>query len=156
MLMNNTVIPDAQDEASIRKETPTASPPPYQGQAHAAPHIQPPGQENTQGPGKPKPPSGRERRVGTFTFGLTLIAAGLGMAAALLFPHWDGSFLLRLSPLVLVSLGVEVLASTRREGRIKYDWLGMLLCLFLLCLGLGLFGLSWGMMHYAEHYFPWC
>ena len=68
------------------------------------------------------------RRVGTFTFGLVLVATGLGMLAALFLPQLDLTLLLRLSPLALISLGIEVLLAARDGERLRYDWVGMLLC----------------------------
>lgn len=99
--------------------------------------------------------SSRERRVGTFTFGVTLVAAGLAMTAALFFPALDLRLFLRFSPLVLIFLGTEVLLSARKEGRIKYDWLGMLLCFFLVLLALGVFFVSWAMLHFQDKVIQW-
>ena len=92
----------------------------------------------------------RERRVGTFTFGVTLVAAGLAMTAALFFPALDLRLLLRFSPLVLILQGIEVLLSARKSGRIRYDWLGMLLCFVLVTLALGVFFVSWAMLRFPE------
>ena len=97
----------------------------------------------------------RERRVGTFTFGVVLVVAGLAMLAALFFPTWDLTLVLKLSPLVLISLGVEVLLSARKGGRIKYDWLGMLLCFFIVCLALCAFFLAWVMVRYPDSVLIW-
>lgn len=97
----------------------------------------------------------RERRVGTFTFGVTLVAAGLAMTAALLFPVLDLRLFLRFSPLVLILLGTEVLLSARKEVRMKYDWLGMLLCFFLVLLALGVFFVSWAMLHFQDEFIHW-
>lgn len=102
-----------------------------------------------------KLPVPRERRVGTFTFGVTLVAAGLAMTAALLFPTLDLRLFLRFSPLILILLGTEVLLSSRKEGRIKYDWLGMLLCFFLVLLALCVFFASWAMLHFQDEFFYW-
>ena len=98
----------------------------------------------------PKSVPPRERRVGTFTFGVTLVAAGLAMTAALFFPGTDLRLLLRFSPLVLILLGIEVLLSARKDGRIRYDWLGMLLCFVLVLLALGVFFVSWVMLRFPE------
>ena len=103
----------------------------------------------------PTPISPRERRVGTFTFGVTLVAAGLTMTAALFFPALDLRLFLRFSPLVLILLGTEVLLSARKEGRMKYDWLGMLLCFFLVLLALGVFFVSWAMLHFQGEFIRW-
>ncbi|WP_369284132.1 hypothetical protein [Oscillibacter sp. GMB15532] len=100
-------------------------------------------------------PTPRERRVGTFTFGVTLVASGLAMTAALFFPALDLRLFLRFSPLVLILLGTEVLLSARKEGRMKYDWLGMLLCFFLVLLALGVFFVSWAMLHFQDEFIHW-
>ena len=67
-----------------------------------------------------------QRRAGTFTLGVALVVAGLGMMASLFWPALEIGWLLKLSPLILVCLGVEVLLAARGGGRVKYDWLGML------------------------------
>lgn len=106
-------------------------------------------------PADSKPVSGRERRVGTFTFGIVLVIAGIAMTAALFFPSLDFRLLLKLSPAVLILLGTEVLLSTRKGGRIKYDWLGMLLCFVLVLLALGVFFTAWAMTRFPEEFLHW-
>ena len=68
------------------------------------------------------------RRVGTFTFGLVLVVSGLAMLVSMFFPDLKFTWLLQLSPLALISLGVETLLAARGGGRVKYDWVGMVLC----------------------------
>ena len=75
----------------------------------------------------PSQPVGPVRRVGTITFGLVLVVCGLAMLAAMFFPDLDLRWAIKLSPLALICLGAEVLLSARRGGRIRYDWVGMLL-----------------------------
>ncbi|KAF5056925.1 hypothetical protein DSECCO2_362240 [anaerobic digester metagenome] len=106
-------------------------------------------------PAAPKAASVRERRVGTFTFGIVLVIAGLTMTSALFFPSLDFQLLMKLSPAVLILLGIEVLLSTRKGGRIKYDWLGMLLCFVIVILALGVFFTSWAMIHFPKEYLCW-
>ena len=84
-----------------------------------------------------------QRRVGTFTLGVVLVAAGCGMLASLLWPQIEIGWLLKASPLILVALGVETLLSARGGGRIKYDWLGMLLCFLLVGAGLVFYAAAW-------------
>lgn len=84
-----------------------------------------------------------QRRVGTFTLGAVLVAAGCGMLASLLRPALDIGWLLKASPLILVALGVETLLAARGGGRVKYDWLGMLLCFVLVGAGLVLYAAAW-------------
>ena len=73
----------------------------------------------------------KERRVGTFTFGAVLVICGALMLVSMFFPHLDLTLALKLSPLILVCLGVEVLLASRREGKLRYDWVGMVLCFVL-------------------------
>lgn len=101
-------------------------------------------------PAELKAVSGRERRVGTFTFGIVLVVAGIAMMAALFFPSLDFRLFLKCSPAVLILLGVEVLLSTRKGGRVKYDWLGMLLCFVLVMLALCMFFVVWAMIHFPD------
>ena len=50
-----------------------------------------------------------QRRAGTFTLGVVLVAAGCGMMASLFWPSLDLSWMLKASPVILVALGAEVL-----------------------------------------------
>ena len=84
-----------------------------------------------------------QRRVGTFTLGAVLVTAGCGMLASLLWPRLETGWLLKASPLILVSLGVETLLSARGGGQVKYDWLGMLLCFLLVGAGLVFYAAAW-------------
>lgn len=83
------------------------------------------------------------RRVGTFTLGAVLVISGVTMLISMFLPELDLAWTLQLSPLILISLGVETLLSLRRGGRIKYDWVGMLLCCLLVCAALCLYAVAW-------------
>lgn len=83
------------------------------------------------------------RRVGTFTLGVVLVAAGCGMLASLLWPRLEIGWLLKASPLILVALGVETLLSARGGGRVRYDWVGMLLCFLLVGAGMVFYAAAW-------------
>ncbi len=78
------------------------------------------------------------RRVGTTTMGIVLIVAGIAVTAGLLNPDWDFSLLCKLSPLILVALGIEVLIAsfTAKQAKLKYDFLSMLVCAFLILVSL--------------------
>lgn len=84
-----------------------------------------------------------QRRVGTFTLGVVLVAAGCGMLGSLVWPALDIGWLLKASPAILIALGVEVLLAARGGGKVKYDWLGMLLCFLLVGAGLALYAAAW-------------
>ena len=84
-----------------------------------------------------------QRRVGTFTLGVVLVTAGCGMLASLLWPGLEAGWLLNASPLILVALGVETLLSARGGGRVKYDWLGMILCFLLVGAAMVFYAAAW-------------
>ena len=84
-----------------------------------------------------------QRRVGTFTLGVVLVAAGCAMLASLLRPELDIGWLLKASPLILVALGAETLLSARGGGRVKYDWLGMILCFLLVGAAMVFYAAAW-------------
>ena len=84
------------------------------------------------------------RRVGTFTMGIALICSGLGICLWQFLPAGSIWNLLRYSPAFLVVLGIEVLLSSAasKNGMLKYDWLSMILCFFLIfaCIAFSAFG----------------
>ena len=84
-----------------------------------------------------------QRRVGTFTLGAVLVTAGCGMLVSLLWPRLEIGWLLKASPLILVALGVETLFSARGGGRVKYDWLGMILCFLLVGAAMVFYTAAW-------------
>lgn len=78
-------------------------------------------------PGKPL------RRVGTLTMGIALIIAGILIVASLFFPALDLSMMFKLCPLLLVLLGCEVIwFSIKGKDRIRYDFLSMIVCFFVI------------------------
>lgn len=91
------------------------------------------------------------RRVGTFTFGLTLVAAGAAMLAAMYWPGFNIQWILQFSPLLLICLGLETLIAAKGSQRIKYDWVGMILCCLIVCTALGLFAATWLFLHFPEY-----
>lgn len=92
------------------------------------------------------------RRVGTVTLGLTLVAAGILMLVSLFWPEVDLRGIMKLSPLILVSLGVEALLAARSGGAVKYDWVGMLLCFVFTIAALCLYSVAWWFTYYAPEY----
>ena len=90
------------------------------------------------------------RRVGTFTFGMVLVVSGLAMLVSMFFPQLEFTWLLQLSPLALISLGVETLLAARGSERVKYDWVGLLLCFLIVCASLVLFAAAWCLVDDAD------
>ena len=95
------------------------------------------------------------RRAGTFTLGIVLIAAGALMALSLFFPELDLRWALKASPLILIALGVEVLLAARGGGRVKYDWVAMVLCFLLTGGALCLYAAAWMLLHAPDWYLYW-
>lgn len=93
-------------------------------------------------PGK-QPPL---RRVGSFTLGACLIAAGIFFLLTYFVPDFPTQPVLRIVPAAgLVLLGGEVLFFAARPGRWKYDFWSVLICLVLMggCFGLSLLPVVW-------------
>lgn len=93
----------------------------------------------------------RQRRVGTFTLGVTLVAAGAAMLAAMFFPALDLRWVLKCAPLILILLGIETLLAARGGGKIRYDWMGMLLCFVLTGAALCMCAAAWYAAWWPEH-----
>ena len=93
------------------------------------------------------------RRVGAFPCGLVLVVSGLAMLVSMFFPQLEFTWLLQLSPLALISLGVETLLAARGGGRVKYDWVGMVLCCLIVCAALVLFAAAWWMLYSPDSMF---
>lgn len=104
-------------------------------------------QTNENGSGGAPRPVQSVRRVGTVTMGLVLVAAGCAMLVSMFFPKLDLTVLLKASPVILISLGVETLLSARKGGQIRYDWVGMILCCLIVCTALLLFAAAWSMVN---------
>lgn len=93
-------------------------------------------------PGK-QPPL---RRVGSFTLGVCLIAAGIFFLLTYFVPGFPTQPVLRIVPAAgLVMLGGEVLFFAARPGRWKYDFWSVLICLLLMagCFCLSLLPVVW-------------
>lgn len=93
-------------------------------------------------PGK-QPPL---RRVGSFTLGVCLIAAGIFFLLTYFVPGFPAQPVLRIVPAAgLVLLGGEVLFFAARPGRWKYDFWSVLICLVLMggCFCLSLLPVVW-------------
>lgn len=70
----------------------------------------------------------RMRRVGTLTMGCVMILAGVVICISLFGGEPSLELLFRLSPLILVALGVEVLLASRQKNqRLKYDFVSIFL-----------------------------
>lgn len=78
------------------------------------------------------------RPIGRFTAALTLITVGAGLLASTFGLLADSLLLLRLWPLLLISLGAEILIARWQGARTRFDWgSGILLLLFIALLSSG-------------------
>ena len=78
------------------------------------------------------------------------VLSGIAMLLCMFFPTLDLTVLLKLSPLILVSLGAETLLAARRGSAIRYDWVGMILCFLLVSCALVLFVIAWCLLYCPE------
>ena len=86
------------------------------------------------------------RRVGSFTLGVCLIAAGIFFLCYYFVPGFDWQLVVRIAPAAaLVLLGCEVLFFAARPGRWKYDFVSVLVCLGLIavCMCLSFLPMVW-------------
>ena len=74
----------------------------------------------------------RTHRVGTVTFGLVLIVMGALFLRSARLPVLDYELIFRLWPLIFISLGTEILISSRRaQDRLVYDGAAVFLLILL-------------------------
>ena len=72
---------------------------------------------------------------GTLAFVLVLILAGVLLMLYQLVPGFDLLWILRFSPAILIVLGIELLFySSKPDAKVRFDWLSMLGCAFILCI----------------------
>lgn len=100
-------------------------------------NLPPPGtypSPNTKPPEQPKAPHERTRRVGTVTMALFLIFMGVIMLVSVFVPTLNLIFIARLSPVIFILLGLEILLYSffDKKHQIKYDFASIILCLFLI------------------------
>ena len=80
-----------------------------------------------------KPQDAPVRRVGSFTLGACLIAAGIFFLCYYFLPNFNWELALKIAPAAgLCLLGCEVLYFASHPGRWKYDFLSVLFCLILM------------------------
>lgn len=102
----------------------------------------------------PEPPR-KVRRVGTLAFALLLIAAGVLLLLQQFVPGFDLYAIVKFAPVLLIVLGVEMLVYTARPGvKVKFDWLSVLGCGFILVIvgGASMVPLVWSYVNPARDY----
>ncbi len=109
----------------------------------------------------------RIHRVGSVTFGAVLVVMGVLFLVDVFFPGMDYEMVFHFWPLILISLGVEVLFGSRQknvevrneegklieQSRVVYDVpaiiLTMVLVLFAMVMGI----MNWALVHSGYVYF---
>lgn len=92
------------------------------------------------------PQNGPVRRVGSLTLGACLITVGILMLCYYFLPNFDLQLALKIAPAGgLILLGGEVLFFAAKPEHRRYDFLSVLICLFLMacCFALTFFPLLW-------------
>ena len=81
------------------------------------------------------------RRVGTMTLGVALIAIGAAILAYMVNPNFNLQMVAYLAPVILISLGLEVLIRYffSKDRTYKYDFVSGIICIFLVA---GSFGVA--------------
>lgn len=108
-------------------------------------------QSNPQPPVRPK----KVRRVGRIAFAVLLIGAGILLLVQQFVPQFDLLSIVRFAPALLIVLGIEMLVySSKPDVTVKFDWLSVLGCGFILCIvGVAsLIPLVWGYVNPARDY----
>lgn len=84
----------------------------------------------------------RTHRVGSVTLGLMLVVFGIVFLARLFVPSLTYDAIWHLWPCTLISLGIEVLVSTFRAEKSKYDGWGILLIFLITMFTMGMAGME--------------
>lgn len=98
----------------------------------------------------------RVRRVGTVTCGILMIFFGILFMVHMFYPPLSLGVIMKLWPLILISLGGEMIASNmqQRDGAeeaLKYDKGAVLLVILLACFAAGMGVLEYFMDFYAQY-----
>lgn len=98
----------------------------------------------------------RERRVGSITCGILMIVFGILFLVHMFYPPLSLGTIMKLWPLILVALGVEMVAANRNqkgegEGVLKYDKGAVFLVFLLACFAAGMGILEYFMNLYTQY-----
>lgn len=98
----------------------------------------------------------RERRVGSITCGILMIVFGILFLVHMFYPPLSLGTIMKLWPLVLVALGVEMIAANRKQEEdteeiLKYDKGAVFLVFLLACFAAGMGLLEYFMDFYAQY-----
>lgn len=109
----------------------------------------------------------RIRRVGSVTFGCVLIVTGVLFLIHLFLPRLDYRIIFRFWPLILITLGIEVLMGSKQknyemrdekgqileQSKVVYDVPAILLTIILTGFSMFMGMVDWAIMHSNHIYF---
>lgn len=92
------------------------------------------------------------RRVGTLTSGIVLVVFGILFLLRLISTNINIFQIVSLWPLILISVGVEVIAAyiINKEEIIKYDFKAIILVIILVFFAMGMGGAEFIITHLSE------
>lgn len=85
----------------------------------------------------------RTHKVGTITLGIILVLFGGVFLVRLFVPALTYDIIWRLWPFAMISLGIEVLISTFRSDKAKYDGWGIFLTFLITVFAMGMAWVEW-------------
>lgn len=93
----------------------------------------------------------RTRRVGSVTFGLTLICFGIMFLIHIVIPALHYYIIFRLWPVIFILLGIEILVENYRSGHLEckfvYDFPAVVMLVLMLFFAMMLAAIDYAMMH---------
>lgn len=95
----------------------------------------------------------RTRRVGSVTFGLTLILFGVLFLIHIAAPSLNYEMIFSFWPVVFVLLGIEILIENHRSNTRQYKFVYDFPAILMLAMML-LFAMVMAVVDYAMHYYP--
>ena len=100
-------------------------------------------------------PCKKSKKVGSFTFGITLIFSGILLLISIFNNNFDLLLISKISPIFLIVLGIEIRINyfSLREYEIKYDFWGLIMCLFVVGASTGLSVVSVLVARYSNYIF---
>lgn len=105
---------------------------------------------------KTAPQKEKPRRIGTITMGFALIIVGVTILISMFNPSFDMVLVAKLSPLILIALGLEIVISTFifKGEKLKYDFWSGVVCFLLILTSIGLAIVPKLYEDYAQYYGP--
>ena len=89
----------------------------------------------------------RQHRIGSLTFGVTLVLLGILYLIHIFWQTLSLQFIFHLWPCVFILLGTEILVASRSEEHFTYDKAAIILTMIMICFGMGIAGIDFAWEH---------